>query len=503
MTNRFDPLQRGAKNEASLRALFAEDPERGSRLSARACGLYLDYSKQRISDRTFAALIDLLEGAEFCKKRGALFDGQVVNQTENRPALHMALRGGARASQYDDQVQASIKRCREFADKIRSKQQIKSIVHLGIGGSSLGPKLAADVLRSANASADIELRFAENVDGDAINAALEGLSPANTLVIGVSKSFGTQETKMNSLAAISWLGKYTATNFLAVTANKPLAIKMGVKEENIFEFWDWVGGRFSLWSAVNLSLMIAFGPEKILATLNGAREMDAHFLSAAPGQNLPVLLALIDILNHNGYGFASRAVVPYADRLSHLPSFLQQLEMESCGKSVDNDGRAAGQSGVVIWGGAGTNGQHAFFQHLHQSPQITPVDFIGAIGCTTGRRDHHNALLANMIAQSEALLVGSENTDSPHKSFSGNRPSTTILMETLDAYHLGALIAMYEHKVFTASVIWDINPFDQWGVELGKVLAGSVLQELLGGDGSPHDSSTKALIALARAGTAS
>lgn len=515
-------LQSLADTPPSIISLF-DQTNRVENHSVRLDGIYADFSKQAINDKTKQTLINLLTACNFDQARQDLFDGKPINTTENRAVLHPTLRGTGDLPQLSH-VKIMRHRMRQFSDDIRAKGNIKSIIHIGIGGSDLGPRLINEALYAhalhLDQVPDIDLRFVENIDGASFNDAVRGCDPKSTLVISVSKSFTTQETRMNTEAAKIWLGSHAANNIITVTANRAGAEEFGVNPDNIFDFWDWVGGRYSLWSAVSLSVQIRYGADTFDALLDGAKAMDAHFMSAPLGQNIPVLLALSGVWNTNFLGHTSQAVIPYARRLRLFSNFLQQLEMESNGKGVTKDGQAAGITCPVIWGDEGTNSQHAFFQHLHQSTTVTPVDIIAVMNSPEGHEAQHAALLANAIAQSEALMVGktaaqvrtelqAKNMDEadikaliPHKTFTGDRPTTTIALDRLDAYSLGQLICAYEHKVFTQAVIWDINGFDQWGVELGKVLASTVLSELE--DTSPpnadaHDASTMALIKLARA----
>ena len=497
--------------------LFARDENRAARFTFTGPGMLADFSKQRMAPDVHGHLLSLLSACNFEKQRKKFFAGANINFTEGRAVLHPALRGSGGSADQQKQVKAMQARMRRFANGIRKDGKIKAIVHIGIGGSDLGPQLYADAM-AASAEKPITLRFAENVDGASINDALKGLRPASTLVVSVSKSFTTQETRMNTEAAAKWLGKHASANMIAVTANLDGALAMGLRKSKIFEFWDWVGGRYSVWSAVGLSLQIAFGPKLFAKFLKGAADMDAHFREVEPENNLPVMLALTAYWNRNFLDYATQAVIPYARRLRVLPSFLQQLEMESNGKSVSRGGEAAPLTSPIVWGSEGTNGQHAYFQFLHQGTEGAPVDFIAVLEDMGGRPDHHRALLANCFAQSEALMLGKTEEAvradlkasglskskidklAPHKTFPGNRPSTTIVLERMDAYTLGSLIALYEHKTFTLGVLWDINAFDQWGVELGKVLAGTILSELeTDSEISGHDGSTAALIGLARA----
>ncbi len=498
----------------TLSELFAGDVNRAVRMSYQVGSIYADFSKQRITPDVMQALLALAKGAGVAKKRADLFAGKPINMTENRAVLHPALRGSSQDETINKLVTDMRVRTRKFAEQICARGKYQAVVHIGIGGSDLGPRLLADGFAASSEPA-LDLRFANNVDGASINDALKGLNPASTLVVIVSKSFGTQETRMNAEAARDWLGKFAGGNMIAVTANRGGALEFGVDSAQIFAFWDWVGGRFSLWSAAGLSLQLAYGPDIFDELLAGAADMDVHFQDAPLENNLPVMLALVDIWNNNFLGYKTRCVVPYARRLRKFPSFLQQLEMESNGKSVRLDGGVSVETSPVIWGDEGANAQHAFFQQLHQGTQSAPVDFIAVLTDHENRPTHTRVLLANCFAQSEALMCGKNeaqvradlkakgmnaeniNALAPHKAFPGNRPSTTIALARLDARTLGAFIALYEHKVFVQSVIWNINAFDQWGVELGKELAGTILGELENGSSGEHDSSTSALIALA------
>ena len=504
----FDTMKSLAAGSPPVLAdLFAADPQRAAKLTLEQGGILADFSKQRVDDAALKSLLDLAGACDLSGWRSKLFSGEKINTSEDRAVLHPALRGVGGDAEVKSAVKAMQARTRDYADKIRSEGKYNAIVHVGIGGSDLGPRLIADAFM-ATAKQALELRFAENVDGASINDALDGLEPKTTLVIVVSKSFGTQETKMNGDAARDWLGEYGSENMIAVSANNKGAQDFGIAPERIFDFWDWVGGRYSVWSAVGLSLQIAYGPDAFDDFLAGAADMDAHFRDADFEKNMPVMMALLGIWNRNGLGYGSQAVIPYARRLRKLSAFLQQLEMESHGKSKGRGGKDAGTTCPVIWGDEGTNGQHAFFQWLHQGTPGAPVDFVAVLKDHSGRPAHHKALLANCFAQSEALMVGKTeavvraemkgdaNIDAlaPQKAFPGNRPSTTLLLSDLSPRTVGALIALYEHKTFVQGVIWGVNSFDQWGVQLGKVLAGTILSELDGGPAQNHDSSTKALI---------
>jgi glucose-6-phosphate isomerase len=526
--DRFDAEALRADGQ-SIIDLFAAEPDRLDRLTLEAAGLFLDLSKQSWTKALFEAALDLAKAADLNAARERLFGGAVVNQSEGRAVLHTALRApnGADFKVKGEPVSAAIEAGRaamaQLAHDVRSGsirgatgQPFTTIVHIGIGGSDLGPRLVWEALRPL--SPQMDLRFVANIDGSDIAAALQGLDPAQTLVIVVSKTFKTEETMANAFAARQWLvdglGQDKAgSHLVAVSAAPETCIAFGVAPERVFAFWDWVGGRYSVWSAVGLSCAVALGWEAFEDFLSGAAEMDDHFLSAPPERSAPVLLALAQIVNRNGFGRAARAVVPYAQRLRLLPSFLQQLEMESNGKGVTATGQPlARDSAALVFGDAGTNGQHAYFQLLHQGTEIVPVEFIGVAHNVEGPAGSHAKLLANLLAQAEALMVGRSEADvraeltaagvepatietlAPQRAFLGNRPSSLILMERLTPHALGALIALYEHKTFVEGVIWGINSFDQWGVELGKSLAKRILGELEDGESLPHDPSTTALI---------
>jgi glucose-6-phosphate isomerase len=519
-----------AERAAAVRIadLFATEPDRLSRLTLEAAGLELDLSKQAFTAAALDACLALARAADVEGARARLFEGFAVNTSEHRAVLHPALRAPdgatylAAGEPVSAEVEAGRARMKALADGIASGavrgatgERFKSIVHIGIGGSDLGPRLLWEALRPLDSP--IDLRFAANVDGQEIEAALHGLEPATTLVMVVSKTFTTLETLANAQAARAWLqarlGEDGAkAHFAAVSAAPDKAVAFGMAPDKVFAFWDWVGGRFSIWSAVGLSCAIALGFDRFQGFLDGAAEMDDHFISAPLERNAPVLMALAQIFNRNGLGRSIRAVVPYAQRLRLLPAFLQQLEMESNGKRVTRDGtpvlRATAPS---VFGDAGTNGQHAFFQLLHQGTDIIPVDLV-LVEKGEGPAGMQAKLLANGVAQAEALMIGRAEADvraelaangveaaeidtlAPQRTFPGNRPTTTILASELTPQALGALIALYEHKTFVEGVIWGINSFDQWGVELGKTLAVRILGELDGGAPLPHDPSTRALI---------
>ena len=469
---------------------FAAEPDRLARMSIDAAGLTLDLSKQAWTTDGLDAALALARAAGVEAARDRLFGGEAVNVTEDRAVLHPALRApdGADFHAKGEPVSRAIEegraKMRAFVEEVRAGD-VRTILHIGIGGSDLGPRLVWEALKPLRP--DIELRFVANVDGAEIAQATAGLDPATTLVVVVSKTFTTQETLANARAARDWLGG--AGQFAAVTANPAQAVTFGVPPGRVFPFWDWVGGRYSVWSAVGLSCAIGLGWEAFAEFLAGAADMDAHFTAAPLERNAPALLALAHVFNRNGLSRPIRAVVPYAQRLRLLPAFLQQLEMESNGKP------AARPTAASVFGDAGTNGQHAFFQLLHQGTDIIPVDFIAVARTDEGPDGMHEMLLANCLAQAEALMVGRPQAAEPWRAFPGNRPSSLILLDRLTPRALGALLALYEHKTFVEGVLWGIDSFDQWGVELGKSLAARILGELTGGPAQPHDPSTAALVA--------
>ena len=519
MTNRHDllsALASEADRDISIASLYEAEPDRLSRFVMREGPLRVDFSKQALDEKALTALLDLAAKCDLEEWRAKLFAGERVNTSEDRAVLHMALRGVGGTVENQAEVAEMRQRTADYADTIRAAGKFKNIIHIGIGGSDLGPRLVADAFEAA-AEQSLTLRFAENVDGASVNDAIKGLNPAETLAVVVSKSFGTQETKMNGESVREWLGEHGGTNMIAVTANRDRAEDFGIAAENIFDFWDWVGGRYSVWSAVGLSLQIAYGPDVFSEFLDGAKAMDLHFRDQPLQENLPVMLALVGVWNRNGLGYGSQAVIPYARRLRKFSTFLQQLEMESNGKSATRDGEATTLTCPVIWGDEGTNGQHAFFQWLHQGPSEgryggAPVDFVAVLKDHENRPAHHEALLANCFAQSEALMLGKaesvvrkENAEradldelAPQKTFPGNRPSTTITLDKLSPNALGHLIALYEQKTFVQGIIWNVNSFDQWGVELGKVLADTILSEMKSGTSGTHDPSTAALMGMVK-----
>ena len=518
----------------SIAGLFDAEPERLDRLSLTAAGLYLDLSKQPWSAKDLALALDLAQAAGVEAARDRLFAGETANPSEGRAALHMALRAprGADFAAQGEAVSREVEATREavsaFARAIGSGEQrgaagkpFKAIVHIGIGGSDFGPRLVWEALRATDPA--IDLRFIANVDPADSAQALAGLAPAETLVIVVSKTFTTQETMANAMIARDWLraalGEAGDAHLVAVSAAPDVAKAFGVRGDQIFGFRDWVGGRYSVWSSVGLSCAIALGPDVFEALLAGGAAMDDHFRQAPLSANGPVLLALAHIFNRNAMDRPVRAVVPYAQRLRLLPNFLQQLEMESNGKRTRTDGRPVTQAtATTVFGDAGANVQHAFFQLMHQGTDVIPADILAVAHSADGHPDSQTKLLANALAQAEALMVGRSEAEvrrsleadglsageidilAPQKTFPGDRPTSFILMQALTPEALGALIALYEHKTFVEGVLWGINSFDQWGVELGKTLAGHILRDLEGEVAGAHDPSTSALIARLRGG---
>ncbi|MBU9209887.1 glucose-6-phosphate isomerase [Burkholderia multivorans] len=515
---------------ARLRDWFAPQndpaPTRAERFTFSGGGLAADFSKNRITDETLRLLVQLAREARVEARRDAMFAGEIVNPTEGRAALHTALRATDPHAPFHAQVSAERAKMATFARAVRSGtwtghtgKRIRHVINIGIGGSDLGPKMVTHALRHV-ATRDISMHFVSNVDGADLARVLEQVDPEETLAIVVSKTFTTLETMTNARSLRDWFvakgcpEDALAKHFVGVSANPGEVVKFGIAADNVFEMWDWVGGRYSLWSAVGLSIMIAIGPEQFDELLAGANDMDRHFREAPLESNLPVLLGLIGIWYRNFFGSQSYLVAPYSEALHYLPSYLQQLEMESNGKSARLDGRFVDYpTAAVTWGEPGTNGQHAFFQMLHQGPTIVPIDFIAVLTPEHPLASHHPKLLANCFAQSEALMLGRTLEEArkvagpgkedlaPHLTFPGNRPTTTLLVDALTPRALGALIALYEHKVLVQATVWDINPFDQWGVELGKIL-GKVVEADLAADAvdtAKHDSSTTALIARARA----
>jgi glucose-6-phosphate isomerase len=509
-----------------LRALFAADPKRGERLTLEAAGLFLDYSKNRVTDQTMKLLVKLAKESGLRERTAAMFGGERINVTENRAVLHVALRAPRNASIVVDgknvvpDVHAVLDKMASFADRVRSGEwkghtgkRIRNVVNIGIGGSDLGPVMAYEALRHYS-ERSMTFRFVSNVDGIDLVEATRDLDPAETLFIVSSKTFTTLETLTNALSAREWslagLGgdaKAVAKHFVAVSTNAERVSAFGIDTANMFGFWDWVGGRYSMDSAIGLSTMIAVGPDNFRAMLDGFHRMDEHFRTAPFEKNLPVLMGLLSVWYADFFGAQTMAVLPYENYLKRFPAYLQQLTMESNGKSVTLDGKAVTcDTGPVCWGEPGTNGQHSFYQLIHQGTRLIPCDFIAFAHALTPLGRHHDILIANVLAQAEALAFGktkeqvkAEGTAPalvPHRVFEGNRPSNTILADRLTPETLGTLVALYEHSVFTQGVVWSINPFDQWGVELGKALAQAIVPELES-PATPkleHDSSTNNLI---------
>jgi glucose-6-phosphate isomerase len=512
-------------HDVHLRDLFAQDPQRGEHLAIEAAGLYLDFSKQRVTGETMKLLIELANECDLRKKIDAMFRGDKVNFTENRAVLHVALRAPRDAViNVDGQnvvpdVHAVLDKVSAFAERVRrgewighAGKRIRNIVNIGIGGSDLGPAMAYEALRHYS-QRDLIFRFVSNVDGTDFVEAVIDLDPAETLFIVASKTFTTQETMTNAHTARAWLLRTLhdeaaiAKHFVAVSTAAKEVEKFGIDTANMFEFWDWVGGRYSMDSAIGLATMIAIGPENFRSMLAGFHAMDEHFRTTPFERNLPVITGLLAVWYSDFFGAETIAVLPYDQYLKRFPAYLQQLTMESNGKTVTVDGqRVDYQTGPIYWGEPGTNGQHSFYQLIHQGSKLIPCDFIGFNQTLNPVGQHHALLMSNLFAQSEALAFGkpidqvrAEGTPdwlAPHRVFEGNRPSSTILADQLTPETLGKLIALYEHSVFTQGAIWNINPFDQWGVELGKQLAKKIVPELesVGEPPLQHDSSTNALI---------
>jgi glucose-6-phosphate isomerase len=509
-----------------LRKLFADDPRRGERMTAEAAGIFLDYSKNRVSEETLKLLLKLAKESNLRGRIDAMFKGERINLTENRAVLHVALRAPRGASIVVDgenvvpQVHAVLDKMAGFSTRLRSGvwkghtgKRIRNVVNIGIGGSDLGPVMAYEALRHYS-DRTLTFRFVSNVDGTDFAEAVRDLDPAETLFIVSSKTFTTLETMTNAQSARDWLlkglggeTKAVAKHFVAVSTNAAKVSEFGIDTANMFEFWDWVGGRYSMDSAIGLSTMIAIGPENFRAMLSGFHEMDEHFRTAPFSRNLPVLMGLLTVWYNNFFGAQTVAVLPYDQYLKRFPAYLQQLTMESNGKYVTLGGSEVDyDTAPIYWGEPGTNGQHSFYQLIHQGTRLIPCDFIAFLETLNPLGRHHDMLLANVFAQSEALAFGktpaqvkAEGTPDwlvPHRVFAGNRPSNTILAERLTPATLGKLVALYEHSVFTQGIIWNIDSFDQWGVELGKVLAQRIIPELesKAGPKLDHDSSTNNLI---------
>lgn len=519
--------------DTHMKELFAKDSNRANKYFLEVGGIKVDYSKNRIDDEILNTLIDLAKEANLEQNIKDMFSGKKINTTENRAALHIALRNRINTPIYVDNenimddVNAVLNKMEKFSHAVRSgewlgytNQVITDIVNIGIGGSDLGPLMACDALKKY-AHPRLKMHFVSNVDGSKLQNVLDSVHPETTLFIIASKTFVTQETLTNALTAREWFlnhavnKRFVAKHFVAVSTNKKAVEEFGIDSNNMFEFWNWVGGRYSLWSAIGLPIMIYLGKEHFWQMLEGAYLMDSHFSSAEYSKNLPVILALIGIWYINFYGGGSHIIAPYDEYLKHFPRFIQQLDMESNGKQVSKNGELINyETSPIIWGETGINAQHAFFQLLHQGTHISPIDLIVSLEKPHDMPEHHEILISNVFAQAEAFMKGktkeevraelkqSNLSDSeiekliPHKEFSGNRPSNTILLERISPRNLGSLIALYEHKIFVQGVIWGINSFDQFGVELGKTLAKTILEELRSDISHEHDSSTTNLIKL-------
>lgn len=482
--------------------------ERGFDTQVQLDGLLLDVGKQRLTDASLEALLDLANACQLEARTDAMFDGAAINTSEDRAVLHTALRAPAanRPTMVADSIEIELRRMETFVDDVLmgrwrgfTNQCITDVVHIGIGGSHLGPELIVDALQHLNPSAP-KIHFVANIDGAALTAALDTLNPQTTLFIIVSKSFTTLETQVNAQSARSWFLERTqsidaiANHFVAVSTNTAVADRFGIPEHNRFAMWDWVGGRYSLWSAVGLPIALTLGFTGFQDLLAGANSMDEHFRNAPGAQNIPLLMALAGIWNYNFLGVNNHAILPYDERLARLPDYLQQLEMESNGKAVQHDGSPVGVHTMpILWGGIGTNGQHAFHQLLHQGTRAYTADFVLVANADHNWPEHHEWLLANALAQSQAMMQGSDTSD-PHRKVIGNHATNTLVMDKLTPRNLGALLAAYEHKVFCQGVIWNINSFDQWGVELGKALAQPIFRQLQGEPTLTQEGSTKALI---------
>lgn len=514
-----------------MRLLFAEDPNRFQRFSASGADILLDYSKNRIDEEVMAALFDLARAAGVEERRTQMCEGEHINITEDRAVMHMALRyQGDRPVEVDGKdvmpdVRAVLKAIETYTNAVRSGEirghggeQITDVVNIGIGGSDLGPVMVTLAL-APYTRPDLRAHYVSNVDGAHIHDILQGLDPKKTLFIVASKTFTTDETMTNAHSARKWLadalGEEAVPNhFAAVSTNLPACAKFGIREDRIFGFWDWVGGRYSVWSAIGLPVALAVGYDNFAKFLAGADAMDRHFLETPLEKNLPVIMGLLGVWYRNAWGFSTHAVLPYDQRLSRFPAYLQQQDMESNGKSVTLNGKPVGWStGPIVWGEPGTNGQHAFYQLIHQGTDVIPCDFLIAAQPHEHLPPHHDKLVANVLAQSEALMLGKTEEEvvaelkaqgldkdkikelTPHKVFPGNRPSNTLFYKQLTPELLGSLVALYEHKVFVQGVIWNVNSYDQWGVELGKQLAKALLPKVQGEQsGEGHDSSTQGLL---------
>ena len=507
-----------------MRDMFAQDPQRFERFSLQLGELLLDYSKNRITAETMRLLVKLAEEADIAGWRDKMFNGEKINNTENRAVLHVALRNRSERPVWVDGVdvmpgvRAVIDKMAVFAGQVRegvwrgySGKRITDVVNIGIGGSDLGPQMVYQALKPYR-HPELKVHFISNVDGTHAEEILETLNPETTLFIISSKTFTTQETMTNAFHAREWFLQraqsecHIARHFVAVSTNREAVVGFGIDAAQMFEFWDWVGGRYSLWSAIGLSIVLAVGHEHFLALLQGAHDMDEHFRHAPFAQNMPVIMALLGIWYNNFFGAESQAILPYDHYLRSLPMYLEQADMESNGKSVDRNGQMVDYAtGSIVWGASGINGQHAFYQLIHQGTKLIPADFIVSMQSHSSLQSHHDILVANFLAQTEALMRGrtlaetqnsaGEQSYLPQKVFTGNHPSNALLLQRLTPHSLGMLLAAYEHKIFVQGIIWNLNSFDQWGVELGKQLAKQILPELSVRDAvTTHDASTNGLI---------
>lgn len=471
--------------ETHLKNLFKNDTGRISKFATEDLNLYFDFSKNHITEETLNLFEKLLESIDFNSKREALFSGEQINVTEHRSVSHMLLR---EADPSNTEIESTREKMRVFCEAIHDQrftgatgQPITDVINIGIGGSELGPRMVCRALRQFHINTAPNIHFVSNIDGAEIEELLTRLNPEQSLFIVASKTFTTQETLTNALIAKNWIAsqlneKSVAKHFVGLTAAPRKAYEFGILPDHVFPMWDWVGGRFSLWSAIGLSIMLSVGVNNFSKLLKGGHDIDQHFKNTPLRKNIPLLMALITIWYRNFFHYEAQAILPYAQDLELFPSYLQQLDMESNGKSVDIKGSPLPfHTGPIIFGQAGTNGQHAFYQHLHQSKTITPAEFILIKKPLSKLKNNHDLLLANGIAQSQALMIGEENLEEPYKNFPGNRPSTTLLFEELSPYTLGQLIAIYEHKITAQGMLWGINSFDQWGVELGKKLAKNIM----------------------------
>lgn len=509
----------------SLKRLFEDDPQRADKFWLEAAGITLDYSKNHITSQVMHTLDQLTIEKRLPESIADLFSGKHVNGTEDRPALHTALRAPSNTQAYSNEIDQCLEKVQALTEALHSQEHtgysdkaITDVVNIGIGGSDLGPRMVTEALKSYH-QPQIRVHFVANVDGADIVDTLDSLSPDTTLFIIASKSFTTLETLANAHCAKQWLldsgcsESNLPKHLVAVSTNNDAAEAFGIHKDNIFPMWDWVGGRYSLWSAIGLPIAIAIGMTHFRALLSGAHEMDIHFQRAPTKENLPIIMALLTYWYSVYHGASSQAILPYAQRLSKFPAFLQQLDMESLGKSVATNGAPIEHSGIALWGTEGTNGQHSYHQLLHQGNQLIPVDFIAIKTPMTDNHHQHQLLLSCCISQAQALLNGKTEADAlnellkrgveetkakllaKHKSIKGNKPSNTLVVDTLDPYHLGSLIALYEHKVYSLGILYNLNPFDQWGVELGKQLGGAILEGLKSGHAQPGwDQSTQKLV---------